>query len=48
MPLPRGSVGAAYPGTCPACLKDYAKGETPQPVSGREKAECRACLRSTG
>lgn len=25
--LPRGSVRAAYPGTCPACFKDYAKGE---------------------
>ncbi|MEU7414899.1 hypothetical protein AB0B40_37385 [Streptomyces sp. NPDC042638] len=22
--LPRGSVRAAYPGTCPACFKDYA------------------------
>jgi hypothetical protein len=27
VPLPRGSVRAAYPGTCPACFKDYAKGE---------------------
>ncbi|GLX49703.1 hypothetical protein Shyhy01_26530 [Streptomyces hygroscopicus subsp. hygroscopicus] len=27
VPLPRGSVRAAYPGACPACFKDYAKGE---------------------
>ncbi len=27
VPLPRGSVRAAYPGTCPACFKGYAKGE---------------------
>jgi hypothetical protein len=27
VPLPRGSVRAAYPGTCPACFKDYGKGE---------------------
>ncbi|GAA4339871.1 hypothetical protein GCM10023086_75120 [Streptomyces venetus] len=27
VPLPRGSVRAAYPGICPACFKDYAKGE---------------------
>ncbi|MGW0963783.1 hypothetical protein ACWD4K_33310 [Streptomyces gelaticus] len=27
MPLPRGSSRAAYPGTCSACFKDYAKGE---------------------
>lgn len=27
VPLPRGSVRAAYPGTCPACFKDYANGE---------------------
>ncbi|PZT73058.1 hypothetical protein DNK56_34265 [Streptomyces sp. AC1-42W] len=27
VPLPRGSVRAAYPGTCPACFKDYAKGD---------------------
>ncbi|MGW6206291.1 hypothetical protein ACWF9B_21945 [Streptomyces sp. NPDC055089] len=27
VPLPRGSVRAAYGGTCPACFKDYAKGE---------------------
>ncbi|MER6523049.1 hypothetical protein ABT246_40340 [Streptomyces sp. NPDC001553] len=27
VPLPRGSLRAAYPGTCPACFKDYAKGE---------------------
>lgn len=27
VPLPRGSVRAAYPATCPACFKDYAKGE---------------------
>ncbi|WP_198655462.1 hypothetical protein [Streptomyces geranii] len=26
VPLPRGSVRAAYPGTCPACFKDYDKG----------------------
>ncbi|MEU3481011.1 hypothetical protein AB0E66_22900 [Streptomyces sp. NPDC033753] len=26
MPLPRGAVRAAHPGTCPACLKDYDKG----------------------
>ncbi|MGW2050825.1 hypothetical protein ACWCPF_37480 [Streptomyces sp. NPDC001858] len=25
-PPPRGSVRAAYPGTCPACFKDYDKG----------------------
>ncbi|MFE1733659.1 hypothetical protein [Streptomyces bacillaris] len=25
--LPRGSLRAAYGGTCPACFKDYAKGE---------------------
>ncbi|MGW7695051.1 hypothetical protein ACWGMA_40565 [Streptomyces asiaticus] len=25
--LPRGSIRAAYPGTCPACFKDYGKGE---------------------
>ncbi|WP_189867158.1 hypothetical protein [Streptomyces poonensis] len=27
VPLPRGSVRAACPGTCRACFKDYAKGE---------------------
>ncbi|MFF1498217.1 hypothetical protein [Streptomyces sp. NPDC058304] len=27
VPLPRGSLRAAYPGTCPACFKDYGKGE---------------------
>lgn len=27
VPLPRGSLRAAYGGTCPACFKDYAKGE---------------------
>jgi hypothetical protein len=27
VPLPRGSVRAAHPGTCPACFKDYGKGE---------------------
>lgn len=27
VPVPRGSLRAAYPGTCPACFKDYAKGE---------------------
>lgn len=27
VPLPRGSVRAAYPGTCPACCKGYSKGE---------------------
>ncbi|WP_324792453.1 hypothetical protein SJX93_00180 [Streptomyces cyaneofuscatus] len=27
VPLPRGSLWAAYGGTCPACFKDYAKGE---------------------
>ncbi|MGW7341248.1 hypothetical protein [Streptomyces sp. NPDC054808] len=27
VPLPRGSVRAAYPGTCSACFKDYSKGE---------------------
>lgn len=26
VPLPRGSVRAAYPGTCPTCFKDYDKG----------------------
>lgn len=26
VPLPRGSVRADYPGTCPACFKDYDKG----------------------
>ncbi|MFI9343990.1 hypothetical protein ACIG0D_22400 [Streptomyces sp. NPDC052773] len=25
VPLPRGSVRAAYGGTCPACFKDYGK-----------------------
>lgn len=25
--LPRGSLRAAYGGTCPACFKDYSKGE---------------------
>ncbi|MFB8105869.1 hypothetical protein ACFC3O_24045 [Streptomyces sp. NPDC056007] len=27
VPLPRGSLRAAYGGTCPVCFKDYAKGE---------------------
>ncbi|MFK0047529.1 hypothetical protein ACIQU4_26190 [Streptomyces sp. NPDC090741] len=27
VPLPRGSLRAAYPGTCPVCLKDYGKGD---------------------
>ncbi|MFF1344078.1 hypothetical protein ACFVYT_40765 [Streptomyces sp. NPDC058290] len=27
VPLPRGSLRAAYLGTCPACFKDYGKGE---------------------
>ncbi|WP_329583028.1 hypothetical protein [Streptomyces sp. NBC_01361] len=27
VPLPRGSLQAAYPGTCPACSKGYGKGE---------------------
>ncbi|WP_371664751.1 hypothetical protein [Streptomyces sp. NBC_00280] len=27
VPLPRGLVRAAYAGTCPACFKDYGKGE---------------------
>ncbi|MFF2963328.1 hypothetical protein ACFVT1_31435 [Streptomyces sp. NPDC057963] len=27
VPLPRGSIRAAYPGTCPACFKDHGKGE---------------------
>jgi hypothetical protein len=27
VPLPRGSIRAAYPGTCPACFKHYGKGE---------------------
>ncbi|WP_189716425.1 hypothetical protein [Streptomyces chryseus] len=27
VPLPRGLLRAAYPGTCPACFKDYAKDE---------------------
>ncbi|GAA2262288.1 hypothetical protein GCM10010232_62270 [Streptomyces amakusaensis] len=27
VPLPRGSLRAAYGGTCPACFKDYGKGE---------------------
>jgi hypothetical protein len=27
VPLPRGSVRAAYAGTCPACSKDYGRGE---------------------
>ncbi|MFC4463814.1 hypothetical protein ACFPH6_04385 [Streptomyces xiangluensis] len=31
--LPRGSVHAAYPGTCPACFKDYGKGEVITKVS---------------
>ncbi|MFJ5787939.1 hypothetical protein [Streptomyces hydrogenans] len=26
VPLPRGVVRAAHPGTCPACFKDYDKG----------------------
>ncbi|WP_432128379.1 hypothetical protein [Streptomyces sp. bgisy082] len=26
VPLPRGAVRAAHPGTCSACLKDYDKG----------------------
>ncbi|MFF5393377.1 hypothetical protein ACFY5H_34600 [Streptomyces sp. NPDC013012] len=26
VPLPRGAVRAAHPGTCPACFKDYDKG----------------------
>ncbi|MFF2374851.1 hypothetical protein ACFVUW_10760 [Streptomyces xiamenensis] len=25
--VPRGAVRAAYPGTCPGCLKGYGKGE---------------------
>ncbi|MDP9607749.1 hypothetical protein [Streptomyces demainii] len=35
VPLPRGSVRAAYPGTCPACFKDYAKGEVITKVTDR-------------
>jgi hypothetical protein len=27
LPLPCGSVRAAYAGTCPACSKDYGRGE---------------------
>ncbi|MFE3591383.1 hypothetical protein ACFXOY_28215 [Streptomyces niveus] len=27
VPLPRGSVRAEFPGTCPACFKGYGKGE---------------------
>ncbi|MCZ0983797.1 hypothetical protein O1L60_44330 [Streptomyces diastatochromogenes] len=27
VPLPRGSVRAAYGGTCPTCFKNYGKGE---------------------
>ncbi|WP_327398720.1 hypothetical protein OG194_00215 [Streptomyces sp. NBC_01288] len=27
VPLPRGLLRAEFPGTCPSCLKDYAKGE---------------------
>lgn len=27
VPLPRGSLRAAYPGTCPACLNDYDKSD---------------------
>ncbi|MFD4874561.1 hypothetical protein ACFWOB_14525 [Streptomyces sp. NPDC058420] len=26
VPLPRGTVRAAYPGTCPSCFRDYDKG----------------------
>ncbi|GAA3767198.1 hypothetical protein [Streptomyces chiangmaiensis] len=35
VPLPRGLVCAAYPGTCPACFKDYAKGEVITKVTDR-------------
>ncbi len=35
VPLPRGSVRAAYPGACPACFKDYTKGEVITKVTDR-------------
>ncbi|MFF0142364.1 hypothetical protein ACFYRN_38735 [Streptomyces sp. NPDC005227] len=34
VPLPRGSLRAAYPGTCPACFKDYGKGDVITKVIG--------------
>ncbi|MFE2045309.1 hypothetical protein ACFXAZ_31220 [Streptomyces sp. NPDC059477] len=34
VPLPRGSLRAAYGGTCPACFKDYGKGEVITKVTG--------------
>lgn len=37
MPLSRGSVRAAYPGTCPACFKHYAKGEVITKVTDRSE-----------
>lgn len=41
VPLPRGSVRATYPGTCPACLKDYGNGEViTQATEGRRHPGC--------
>lgn len=34
VPLPRGSVRAAYAGTCPACSKDYGRGEVIAKTTG--------------
>lgn len=33
VPLPRGPIRAAYPGTCPACFQGYGKGEVITKVS---------------
>lgn len=35
MSLLRGSVRAVYPATCPACFKDYTKGEAITKVTDR-------------
>ncbi|AJC61946.1 hypothetical protein [Streptomyces sp. 769] len=34
VPLPRGSVRAAHPSTCPVCFEDYGKGEAIMKVTG--------------
>lgn len=39
MPLPRGSVQAAYPGTCPACCNDVALALTAVVPMARQRQE---------
>ncbi|WP_405187300.1 hypothetical protein OG582_39895 (plasmid) [Streptomyces anulatus] len=51
VPLPRGSLRAAYGGTCPACFKDYAKGEVITKVTegwGHPGARPGSCRRPSG